>query len=80
MTVHIPCPDEAAEGDCDGVPYNTQLVSSRGVTIHFWLPEAESGARATELRKIALRHRDIVGTTWSYGQPEGYWAHEDIGP
>lgn len=69
-----------AEGRCNGLPYNTDLVSINGCAIHFW-----TGAGVTEKdRRLALHYainaRDIVYATWSLGEPAGFWAHQDIGP
>jgi hypothetical protein len=38
MTPHaVPPPEHrTAEGLCDGIPYDTDLVSINGVAIHFW--------------------------------------------
>jgi hypothetical protein len=82
MTPHaVPPPEHrTAEGLCDGIPYDTDLVSINGVAIHFWYgdrtptPEEVQPVLAT-----ARRHRDIVGCTFSAGAPTKFWAHEDIG-
>ena len=72
---------DKAEGRCCGFPYDTQLVSSAGVSIHFWVglvgPEYASEAVNNALA-VARRHRDIVSVTWSPGQPTGFWANQDM--
>lgn len=73
-------PEEKAEGLCLGYPYNTDLVNANGVCIHFWLGEDASPELAERLLKCAKGARDIVGCTWSDGEPVGFWAHEHIGP
>lgn len=74
----IETPDCKAEGTCGGFPYNTELVSSQGVHIHFWV----GNERDDEKIKLALHKargaRDVVKATWSFGQPLGFWAKEDI--
>jgi hypothetical protein len=67
-----------AEGICGGLPYNTELVNADGVTVHFWVQTAaRESLLATACDKIIMR-RDVVSITWCYGEPAGYWAHEDI--
>lgn len=79
--VDNPGPVVRAEGDCVDLPYNTVLVSSAGVNIHFWVGDDPMGPDTTQVHS-ALRKargaRDIVSCTWSTGQPGGYWAHHDI--
>ena len=71
--------EDRAEGRCLGHPYNTELASINGVSIHFWLgatdPTPELLAR---LEQVARRHRDIVRLTYSHGEPAGFWANQDI--
>jgi hypothetical protein len=70
---------EKAEGLCLETPYNTELVSINGCSIHFWLrSHTPTDAELQTLLTVARRHRDIVRATWSAGDPTGFWAHEDI--
>ncbi len=69
-----------AEGTCNGLPYDTELVCVDGVAIHFWVgPTPPSPARLQALLATARQHRDIVGATYSLGSPVGFWAHATIG-
>jgi hypothetical protein len=74
---------EKAEGDCLGLPYNTELVNAEGVSILFWLGDRDRNDPGTaELLERALleaiRNRNIVRASWCRGSPSGYWAHQDI--
>lgn len=72
-------PGGKAEGDCLGFPYNTELVNIHGCAIHFWLGDAAASKdRLSRLERAARNERDIVRLTYSNGEPEGYWAHQDI--
>jgi hypothetical protein len=83
----IPRPDDQkAEGMVrdhnlpEPVPYNTELVSSQGVSIHFWMGRhAEDETALALCVHIARRNRDIVGVTFSEGDPDGFWAGVDMG-
>lgn len=77
----IKCPQVKAEGTCLGFAYDTQLINKDGVCIHFWLRSTPTNiARETagNLLREARNARDIVGCTYSDGDPLGYWAHENI--
>jgi hypothetical protein len=74
---------DKAEGDCLGFPYNTELVSSQGVGILFWLGDRDRSDPGTEelLERAlleAIRNRNIVRASCCPGSPSGYWAHQDI--
>ena len=74
---------DKAEGDCLGFPYNTELVSSEGVSILFWLGDRNRSDPGTEelLQRAllqAIRIRNIVRASCCPGSPSGYWAHQDI--
>lgn len=75
-----------AEGDCHGLPYNTDLVNINGVNIHFWVKQDLVCPRGmlpplmlANAFRVAQGHRDIVSASYSIGEPDGYWAHADIG-
>lgn len=70
--------EDKAEGDCCGFPYNTDLVSSAGVNIHFWVGGMHVEEILQEALGVARGNRDIVSATWSFGQPTQYWCHSDI--
>lgn len=71
--------DDRAEGDCCGIPYNTELAGPDGVHIHFWLgDQTPESARLSEALAAAQAHRDVVRASWSPGKPRNYWAHSDI--
>lgn len=75
-------PESKAEGLCDGVPYDTNLVNADGISIHFWMGEIPAEERAATLRSLlrtARDNRDVVDCTWSEGMPTGFWAHQDMG-
>ncbi len=71
-------PKGKAEGLCNGMPYNTDICSSAGCSIHFWtgLDDSEV-AREAALRR-AQNARDVIYATWSFGLPDGFWASQDI--
>lgn len=75
-------PAEAkAEGICKSLPYDTELVSINGVSVHFWTGSLEGAAlNATLDRAIdaIVSRRDVVRVQYCSGQPAGFWAHEDI--
>lgn len=71
--------DDKAEGRCLGVPYNTELVSINGCSVHFWLgDEVPTEQRLAALLRCTRNNRDIVRATWSDGQPTAFWANEDM--
>ena len=71
--------EDKAEGTCCGFPYDTQLASSAGCSIHFWVGDTNPGmVRLQQALAVARRHRDIVSATWSLGQPTKFWAHQDM--
>lgn len=77
----ITAPKIKAEGFCSGHPYNTELASINGVSIHFWVGDVEGPPLVVLLKKLtetARRHRDIVGVTFSDGAPTGFWAKQDM--
>jgi hypothetical protein len=62
------------------VPYNTELASSQGVSIHFWMGMRAEDSLVLDLCvRIARHNRDIVGVTFSEGDPDGFWAGVDMG-
>lgn len=80
---HTDHASDKAEGDCLGFPYNTELVSSEGVSILFWLGDRDrSDPRTEELLQRtlleAIRNRNIVRASCCPGLPSGYWAHQNI--
>ena len=76
-TDHVP---GKAEGRCLGVPYNTELASINGVSIHFWIgPDGDcSTERLAVLVACARSHRDIVRAQYSMTNPDGFWASADM--
>lgn len=71
-------PNTKAEGRCNGLPYNTELVSINGVSIHFWVGSVATHPTIDIALRKAMNHRDIVAATWSFGKPDGFWHHSDI--
>lgn len=71
-------PGGKAEGLCEGLPYTTELVSSEGVAVHFWVGEEYDKAKVALALHKARNERDVVCASWSYGQPASFWAHSDI--
>ena len=67
-----------AEGRCCGLPYDTQLASSAGCAIHFWVGETHNPELLKKAVSVARNHRDIVYATWSHGEPTSFWANEDM--
>jgi hypothetical protein len=75
----IPNPEyEKAEGYCNGLPYNTELASSAGCSIHFWVGLDTTSADLNMALHKARCARDIVSATYSIGSPAGFWADQDI--
>lgn len=70
--------EDKAEGLCCGLPYDTQLASSAGVSIHFWVGETRDQGLLEKALHVARGNRDIVYATWSHGEPIGFWAHQDM--
>lgn len=74
-----------AEGNAYALPYDTELASSAGVHIHFWVSDEIRQKGQAEVDRV-LKHtllamqaeRDIVSASFSYGQPESYWANSDF--
>lgn len=71
-------PGIKAEGLCNGLPYNTELVSSAGAHIHFWVGRERDERQLLKAVLAAQYARDIVKITWSTGEPDGFWTHQDI--
>ena len=67
-----------AEGLCDGFPYTTELVSSEGVSIHFWVEGEYDKAKLALALHRARNNCDIVCASWSEGVPDGFWAMENM--
>ena len=67
-----------AEGLCGGLPYSTDLVSSAGCSILFWCGDAFDDALLEKALSKARGSRDVVYAVASLGQPDSYWAQEDI--
>ena len=75
----VPWLNAKAEGTCCDVPYDTEIASSEGCTIHFWLGTREPTDKLlSQLEAIATLHRDVIGIYYSEGEPTGYWAHADF--
>lgn len=71
--------EDKAEGTCMGFPYDTQLASSAGCSIHFWVGDTKpSLLRLQQALSAAMRQRDIVSATWSHGHPTKFWCNNDI--
>lgn len=70
-------PNTKAEGLCNGLPYTTDTYNKDGCIIHFWFGDGVTKPPGIALRK-AMNARDIVRATWSFGEPTGFWAHQDI--
>lgn len=71
-------PKTKAEGLCNGLPYDTQLVNINGVNIHFWVSDPYDSMQLPAALSKAINERDIVSATWSLGEPTGFWAHQNI--
>lgn len=69
-----------AEGLCAGLPYDTELASSAGVSILFWCGDSFDQEKLETALHHARRSRDVVCAVASLGAPSSFWAHQDIGP
>ena len=67
-----------AEGLCCGLPYDTQLVSSAGVSILFWCGESFDDADLQKALHTARSNWDVVCAYASLGQPTGFRANQDM--
>ncbi len=67
-----------AEGVCCGLPYDTELASSAGVSILFWCGESFDDELLEKALHVARNNRDVVYAIASLGQPTSFWAHEDM--
>jgi hypothetical protein len=75
----IECPLESAEGKILGFPYDTQLVSIDGVTMHIWFGDTPiTDELLAKVKTAANNQRDVVSFTYSTGEPTKFWANEDI--
>lgn len=71
-------PGTKAEGHCNGLPYNTELVSDQGCQIHFWVGVRPDTLQLHTALRTAQNSRDIISASWSTGGPDGFWARNDI--
>lgn len=74
-----------AEGNAGKLPYDTELASSAGVHVHFWVSDEVKAKGADEVTaalceslRLMRGARDVVSASFSYGSPEKYWAHQDV--
>ena len=76
--LNITNPDTKAEGLCNGLPYTTATYNKDGCTIHFWVGDCPLAVDVDTALRKAMNARDIIMASWSFGEPSGFWAHEDI--
>lgn len=76
----ITCPQLQAEGsiidpDCldAPIPYRADLAGPDGVALHLWMGSCTDLAQRDHAIRIARHNRDVVGITYSDGQPVGFW-------
>ena len=69
-----------AEGLCAGLPYDTELAGSDGVSIIFWCGDSFNEEALQKALHHARNARDVVQAVASLGQPSSFWAHQDIEP
>lgn len=74
-TVKIELLKAFAEGQCCGVPYATEYVSSDGASVHVWLGNGLDDERMAKLVRALLFWKDVTVLTWSYGEPVGYQTY-----
>lgn len=68
----LPSVEDMAEGTCLDLPYNTELVSANGCTVHFWCgPRIDEDHLKCAIALIRA-DRDIVGVTCPIGAPTGF--------
>ena len=68
-----------AEGRCCGLPYDTELASSQGVSILFWCGDSFDDVLLQKALFAARNSRDVICAVASLGAPEKFWANSDIG-
>lgn len=71
-TIKIEPLKAVAEGQCCGIPYSTEYISSKGASVHVWLGDLVDEARLAKAVGILMYWKDLVILTWSRGEPLGY--------
>lgn len=71
-TVRIETLKMPADGQCCGMPYATEFISSTGSSIHVWFPNGEEEAMIEPVVRALLYWKDVIIMTWSNGEPQGY--------
>ena len=72
----IEMPERKAEGYFRGVPYDTFLSGPEGCSVHFWMGNDPSLERARQLAMLMTNHIDVIGCTFSTGQPSGFFTNK----
>lgn len=64
-----------ADGQCCGIPYSTEYVSSSGASVHVWLEAGMHQDKIGEVVKALVYWKDVMVLTWSHGKPLGYHTY-----
>lgn len=70
-TVKIEAIKAQADGQCCGVPYVTEYISSAGSSVHVWCAGEDCLLMERVVRTL-LYWKDVTILTWSHGEPTGY--------
>lgn len=70
-TVKIEAIKAQADGQCCGVPYATEYISSAGSSVHVWCA-GEDYLLMERVVRTLLYWKDVAMLTWSHGEPAGY--------
>lgn len=66
-----------AEGTCCGLPYQTELAGSAGISVVFWCGAAFDEELLQHASKKMCNRRDVVYIQASLGEPTGYYSHPE---
>lgn len=78
-TVEIEAPKIFAEGQCCGIPYTTEYISSAGASVHVWLRSAADVEKMEKVIEALIYWKDLLVLTWSLGEPFGYKTNCRLG-
>lgn len=66
-----------AEGTCCGLPYQTELASSQGISVVFWCGDDFDNDLLQKAAHSMCNRRDVVYILASLGQPTDYYKHRE---
>ena len=72
MSVMAPAERPQAHGQCQGLPYAIDYVSSKGAAVHVWVGAQMDEARFSQVVHALKYWTDVFEITWSTGEPSSY--------